>query len=76
MDTSLNNIIMNLGKKQEEKNKAAAVDEEEEDTDSEEENATGVRVTKKRVHFTNDELFYDPEMDDADEKWMNEQRPT
>lgn len=24
--------------------------------------------------MTNDELFYDPEMDDKDEKWVNKQR--
>ncbi|CAF0721082.1 unnamed protein product [Brachionus calyciflorus] len=49
---------------------------EESDTDSEAELATGVRTTKKREHFTNDELFYDPEADDVDEEWMNKQRKT
>jgi hypothetical protein len=49
---------------------------EEEDTDSEAEVETGVRTTKKRQHFTNDELFYDPEMDDEDQNWINKQRAT
>ncbi len=50
--------------------------EEEEDTDSEAEMETGVRTTKKRAHFTNDELFYDPELDELDESWLNKQRKT
>jgi hypothetical protein len=75
MDSSLNKIINDLSKKQE----VAVVErkeEDEEDTDSEQEDATGERVTKKRQHFTNDELFYDPKMDDADEEWINSQRVT
>jgi DNA-binding protein H-NS len=75
MDSSLNKIINDLSKKQE----VVVVErkeEEEEDTDSEQEDATGERVTKKRQHFTNDELFYDPKMDDADEEWINSQRVT
>jgi hypothetical protein len=31
---------------------------------------------KKRPKFTNDELFYDPNMDEEDENWINEQRKT
>ena len=50
--------------------------EDEEDTDSENEIITGVRCTKKRQKFTNDELFYDPNMDEQDEIWMNKQRKT
>ena len=50
--------------------------EEEEDTDSEAEMETGVRTTKKRAHYTNDELFYDPNLDDEDESWVNKQRKT
>jgi hypothetical protein len=52
---------------------------DEEDTDSETELETGsldVRSTKKRAHFTNDELFYDPDMDQKDEDWLNKQRAT
>lgn len=41
---------------------------------SEAELETGVRTKKKREFFTNDELFYDPDMDDEDEKWINEKR--
>jgi hypothetical protein len=52
------------------------VEEDEEDTDSEAELETGVRSTKKRAHFTNDELFYDPDMDQEDENWLNQQRAT
>lgn len=48
----------------------------EEDTDSEAELETGIRTTKKRPQFTNDELFYDPEMDTLDENWINKQRAT
>lgn len=29
---------------------------------------------QRRKFMTNDELFYDPEMDDKDEKWVNKQR--
>ena len=81
MDSSLNEIIKDLSKKQEvvvgvDLKKEGGVVDEEEDTDSEQEDATGERVTKKRQHFTNDELFYDPKMDDADEEWMNKQRVT
>lgn len=47
-----------------------------EDTDSEEELATGVRSTKMKPQFTNDELLYDPDMDDDDQNWMNKQRKT
>ena len=50
--------------------------EEEEDTDSEEEFKTGLRCTKKKQKFTNDELFYDPNKDDQDENWVNKQRET
>ncbi|RNA25657.1 E2F-associated phospho [Brachionus plicatilis] len=50
--------------------------EEESDTDSEAEFATGVRTKKKREHFTNDELFYDPNADEMDQKWINKQRIT
>lgn len=49
-------------------------DEEESDTDSEAELETGVRTKKKRKHFTNDELFYDPDADDQDAKWASEMR--
>ena len=83
MDSSLNNIIGNLSNQQklDQMNVSAEEDDKfaeavEEDTDSEEEDATGKRVTKKRQHFTNDELFYDPKMDDDDEKWINKQRVT
>ena len=47
-----------------------------EDTDSEEELATGLRCKKKKPQFTNDDLFYDPEMDDEDQNWINKQRKT
>ncbi len=47
-----------------------------EDTDSEEEMATGERRKKKKPQFTNDDLLYDPDMDDQDEKWMNKHRET
>jgi hypothetical protein len=47
-----------------------------EDTDSEEEMATGERCFKKKQQFTNDELLYDPEMDEADQNWINKQRET
>jgi hypothetical protein len=50
--------------------------EEEEDTDSEAELTTGVRTTKKRPNFTNDELFYDPDMDDKDQDYVNKQLKT
>ena len=56
--------------------KEEIVYEEEEDTDSDEELRTGTRCTKKKKKFTNEELFYDPEMDDADENWVNKQRKT
>ena len=49
---------------------------EEEDTDSEEEFRTGVRCTKKRQKFTNDDLLYDENMDEDDENWINKQRKT
>lgn len=65
-----NDVEMKIDEKNDEEN------EEDSDTDSEQEEATGQRVKKKREHFTNDELFYDPTMDDQDEKWMNEQRVT
>lgn len=29
---------------------------------------------KRREMLTNDELFYDPDMDDEDEKWVTKQR--
>lgn len=35
---------------------------------------SGQRSTKKVLKLTNDELFYDPDMDDEDEKWINRQR--
>ncbi len=76
MDSSLNKIINDLSKKQELVVVERKEEDEEEDTDSEQEDATGERVTKKRQHFTNDELFYDPKMDDADEEWINSQRVT
>lgn len=50
--------------------------EEEEDTDSDEELRTGERCTKKKQKFTNDELFYDPDMDEEDQNWINKQRQT
>ena len=50
--------------------------EDVEDTDSEEELKTGLRCTKKRQKFTNDDLFYDENMDDDDENWINKQRKT
>jgi len=50
--------------------------EEEEDTDSEEEFKTGLRCTKKKQKFTDEELFYDPNRDDQDENWVNKQRET
>ena len=50
--------------------------EDEEDTDSEKEFETGERCTKKRVHYTNDELFYDPDRDEKDEDWINARRKT
>ena len=28
----------------------------------------------KHVRLTNDELFYDPDMDDADQDWVDKQR--
>lgn len=49
---------------------------EESDTDSEAELATSVRTKKKRKHFTNDELLYDPNMDEEDAKWVAEKRNT
>lgn len=49
---------------------------EESDTDSEAEMETGVRTKKKRQHFTNDELFYDPNADEEDQEWINKQRKT
>ena len=52
------------------------IDEDVEDTDSEEELKTGVRCTKKRQKFTNEDLFYDENMDDDDENWVNKQRKT
>lgn len=50
--------------------------EEESDTDSESEMATGVRTKKKRKHFTNDELFYDPDADEIDQEWIDKKRIT
>lgn len=47
-----------------------------EDTDSEEEMATGQRCIKKKPQYTNDDLLYDPEMDEADQVWINKQRET
>ncbi len=47
-----------------------------EDTDSEGEMATGERCKKKKPQFTDDDLLYDPNMDDEDEKWMNKHRET
>ncbi len=78
MDFNLSKIITSIGKSSEEqlKNVVDVQQEEESDTDSEVEEATGQRVTKKRQHFTNDDLFYDPKMDEADEEWINEQRMT
>lgn len=32
------------------------------------------RKANKKQRLTNDDLFYDPNMDDEDEKWMNRQR--
>ena len=32
------------------------------------------RTSRKVKKLTNDELFYDPNMDDEDEKWMNRRR--
>ena len=49
-------------------------DQEESDTDSEAEMATGIRTKRKRPHFTNDELLYDPDMDENDSKWIEEKR--
>ena len=53
-----------------------AEEDEEEDTDSEKEFETGERCTKKRVHYTNDELFYDPNRDEKDQDWINARRKT
>lgn len=37
----------------------------------------GIRKVGKKVRkMTNDELFYDPKMDEEDEKWMKRQRMT
>ena len=36
--------------------------------------ASGGRKGRKVRKLTNDELFYDPDMDDADERWINRQR--
>ena len=37
----------------------------------------GIRKIGKKVRkMTNDELFYDPKMDEEDEKWMKRQRMT
>lgn len=47
-----------------------------EDTDSEEELLTGVRCKKSKPQYTNDELLYDPDMDDEDQNWVNKQRKT
>jgi hypothetical protein len=32
------------------------------------------RKQKKRIKLTNDELLYDPNMDDEDERWIQRQR--
>jgi hypothetical protein len=56
--------------------KNTTLEEEEEDTDSDKELETGMRATIKRPHFTNDELLYDPNMDDDDQNWMNKLRKT
>jgi hypothetical protein len=69
MARNLDSIINSIGKKeakqiekiQMEKNKIKN-EEEESDTDSEAEEATGMKSRKKRQHFTNDELLYDPDM--------------
>jgi hypothetical protein len=37
---------------------------------------SGARTKIKRPHFTNDELFYDPELDEQDQNWINMQRKT
>lgn len=44
--------------------------------DGEGESREGGRKKKKTKHrvLTNDELFYDPNMDDDDQKWVNRQR--
>lgn len=34
------------------------------------------KIGKKVRKMTNDELFYDPKMDEEDEKWMKRQRMT
>lgn len=44
---------------------------------SEDDNLVGGVPSKskqRRKVMSNDELFYDPEMDDNDEKWVNKQR--
>ena len=46
-------------------NQQDEIDYEIEDTDSDEELNTGLRCKKKKPQFTNDELFYDPNMDDG-----------
>ncbi len=69
-------IKSNIGPSSQKVNEPTPQYEEEEDTDSEAELQTGVRTTKKRAHFTNDELFYDPNLDEEDESWMNKQRKT
>jgi hypothetical protein len=50
--------------------------EDDMDTDSEAELETGIKTKVKRIQYTNDELFYDPQMDDEDQDWINRQRET
>ena len=45
------------------------------DSDDGESVAEGIKKVGKKVRkMTNDELFYDPRMDEEDEKWMKRQR--
>lgn len=87
MDTALEKLVEKqaetysgyLGAKrpEDQSSRSKKVDQEDdEDTDSEAELETGVRTTRKRPQFTNDELFYDPDLDDLDQEWMNKQRAT
>jgi hypothetical protein len=70
MACNLDLMIESIGKKEEDRvreiqtarNKATLAYEEESDTDSEAEAETGMKTRKKRQHFTNDELLYDPKM--------------
>ena len=47
---------------------------QEADAESSEGEATCRRLPKKVRKLTNDELFYDPDMDDDDERWIRRKR--